>query len=101
MRALCIVHTGYEAWIDYGVDFSYLRGSNRVRAYVGACASDAHAMWLADISSFFNLCENSSSPSKEAEKINRAVYICCLYMPRKFTHGCLKVALDNCPTMIP
>eukprot|EP00884_Botryococcus_braunii_P011836 jgi/Botrbrau1/20653/Bobra.113_1s0077.1 len=44
-----LLETGYEAWIDSGVDFNYLRGSDKVGVYVGACSADAHAMWLDDI----------------------------------------------------
>jgi fatty acid synthase len=44
-----LLEVAYEAWVDAGVDFSALRGSNRVGVYVGACGSETHAQWLGDI----------------------------------------------------
>ena len=44
-----LLEVAYEAWMDAGVDFSELRGSDRVGVYVGACGSETHAQWLGDI----------------------------------------------------
>lgn len=44
-----LLEVSYEAWVDAGVDFSALRGSDRVGVYVGACGSETHAQWLGDI----------------------------------------------------
>lgn len=46
-----LLEVSYEAWVDAGVDFSALRGSDRVGVYVGACGSETHAQWLGDIPS--------------------------------------------------
>lgn len=58
------VQTGYEAWIDSGVDFSQLKGSDKVGVYVGACSSDAHSMWLDDIPSI-----SGSRPKLESASV--------------------------------
>lgn len=44
-----LLEVSYEAWLDAGVDFNGLRGSDRVGVYVGACGSETHAQWLGDI----------------------------------------------------
>ena len=46
-----LLEVSYEAWVDAGVDFSALRGSDKVGVYVGACGSETHAQWLGDIPS--------------------------------------------------
>ncbi|EIE22203.1 ketoacyl-synt-domain-containing protein [Coccomyxa subellipsoidea C-169] len=46
-----LLEVAYEAWVDAGIDFRALRGSERVGVYVGSCGSEIHAQWVADIDS--------------------------------------------------
>lgn len=43
-----VVKVGYEAWVDSGVAFNQLSGSDRVGVYVGTFGADALGIFTAD-----------------------------------------------------
>eukprot|EP00884_Botryococcus_braunii_P022876 jgi/Botrbrau1/9272/Bobra.180_1s0029.1 len=65
-----LLETGYEAWMDSGVDFTSLRGSDRVGVYVGACGSDAYCTWLTDIPKLTGYEHTGCTPSMFANRLS-------------------------------
>ncbi|CAK0786732.1 hypothetical protein CVIRNUC_009946 [Coccomyxa viridis] len=65
-----LLEVSYEAWVDAGVDFSALRGSNKVGVYVGACGSETHAQWLGDIDSISGYEQTGCAQSMFANRLS-------------------------------
>ncbi|EIE23140.1 hypothetical protein COCSUDRAFT_47508 [Coccomyxa subellipsoidea C-169] len=65
-----LLEVAYEAWVDAGVDFSALRGSEKVGVYVGACGSETHAQWLGDIDSITGYEQSGCAQSMFANRLS-------------------------------
>jgi fatty acid synthase len=57
-------------WPATGIDFHALRGSKRVGCYVGACGTEAHGVWLADMPAISGYEQTGCSMSMFANRLS-------------------------------
>jgi fatty acid synthase len=65
-----LLEVAYEAWIDAGLDFSALRGSEKVGVYVGTCGSETHAQYLGDVDNITGYEQSGCARSMFANRLS-------------------------------